>query len=467
MLHWASRSVFYHIVIDRFATGKNRFRYPGEPHYRQALRHWMGGDLDGIIQSLDYLKDLGIGALLLTPFFKGSKYHGYWTTDFLQIDPHFGGPQQLEQLINAAHRRDMRVVLDLPFTHCHIGAGPARRALGEAGSPCRDWFHYDGAGRFKGFYGDSHLPELNLEFPGVIQFLKDMLDHWLSFGFDGIRFDHAKRPPAIFWEQLSGFLCAHHPQVFLLGENWHESGEIGTLSRHLHGELNIPLSLALRQFLAQPGQPATSAIMHLIRAQRALREKGYLLPTFLDNHDMERAGFISRKNRDILALGYLLQFSLPYPPIIYYGSERGQSQTENLPAGRYERDRYFREPMMWEGGEDMAAWMKKLIRTRSDNIELFTSEPDAMAMLDEHTFTYRYSKGDSAIVVAINLGTRQKQIACPVVPDAMLLSGYADVEKPRSHFGLPAHGGAILKFDRAQRLCRRDAPDLISVSKQQ
>ncbi|TAN74292.1 MAG: hypothetical protein EPN14_09285 [Gallionella sp.] len=450
MLHWASRSTFYHIVIDRFATGKNCFQYSKGPHYPQELRHRMGGNLDGVIQSLDYLHGLGIGALLLTPFFKGSKYHGYWTTDFLKIDPCFGSPQQLEQLIDAAHQRDMRVVLDLPFTHCHIGADPARQALDNACSPFRGWFHYDRAGGFKGFYGDRNLPELNLEFPDVIEFLKNMLDHWLRFGFDGIRFDHAKRPSAAFWEQLTGFLRARHPQVFLLGENWHESGEIGTLSRYLHGELNIPLSLALRQFLAQPGQPATDAITHLIRSQQASRKNGYLLPTFLDNHDMERAGFISRKNRNALALGYLLQLSLPYPPIIYYGSERGQSQTENFPAGRYERDRYFREPMAWEAGEDMAAWVKKLIHIRNDNIELFTSEPRAIALLEGHVLTYRYSKGDSMIMVAINCGPRQKQIPCPAVQDAMLLAGYADVKEGRqNHFGLQPYSGAILKFNRA------------------
>ncbi len=71
MLHWASRSTFYHIVIDRFATGKNRFQYSKGPHYQQDLRQWMGGNIGGIAQSLDYLQDLGIGALLLTPFFKG------------------------------------------------------------------------------------------------------------------------------------------------------------------------------------------------------------------------------------------------------------------------------------------------------------------------------------------------------------------------------------------------------------
>lgn len=457
MLHWASRSTFYHIVIDRFATGKNRFQYSKGPHYQQDLRQWMGGNLGGIAQSLDYLQGLGIGALLLTPFFKGSKYHGYWTTGFLEVDPHFGSPQQLKQLINAAHQRDMRVVLDLPFTHCHIDAGPARQALGNAGSPCRDWFYYERAGGFKGFYGDSNLPELNLEFPDVIKFLKDMLDHWLSFGFDGIRFDHAKRPPAIFWEQLTSFLRTRHPQVFLLGENWHESGKIGTLSRYLHGELNIPLSLALRQFLVQPGQPAISAIMRLTRAQQVLRKKGYLLPTFLDNHDMERAGFISHKDRNILALGYLLQLSLPYPPIIYYGSERGQSQTENLPEGRYERDCYFREPMVWGGGEDMAAWVKKLIRIRNDEIELFTSEPYVMTLLDEHTFTYRYSKGGSMIIVVINFGPQQKQITCPAIPDAMLLAGYTDIKEwHQKQFELQAYSGAVMKFNSCDRLCNTE-----------
>ena len=440
-------------MIDRFATGKNQFKYSKGPHYQQELCHWMGGNLDGIIQSLDYLQDLGIGALLLTPFFKGSKYHGYWTTDFLQIDPYFGNQQQLKQLINAAHQRDMRVVLDLPFTHCHIDADPARQALNNADSSYQDWFHYDGEGKFKGFYGDSNLPELNLEFPAVIKFLKTILNYWLSFGIDGIRFDHAKRPSTIFWKQLTDFLRTHYPQVFLLGENWHESGKVGTLSRYLHGELNIPLSTTLRRFLAQPGQPAINALMHQVQTQQALRKEGYLLPTFLDNHDMERASFVSRKDPAILALGYLLQLSLPYPPIIYYGSERAQSQTANLSTGQYERDRYFREPMAWDGGEDMVAWVKKLIHIRNNDIELFTSEPYAMTLLDDHVLSYRYSKGNSMIMVVINFGLRQQQITHPEISNAMLLTGYADLKEQRqNHLKLQAYSGAILKFNRCDQL---------------
>lgn len=81
-MDWARCSTFYHLMIDRFATGKCQFRHAKAPRYDQQLTDWMGGSLTGIIESLDYLRDLGIGALLLTPFFRGRKYHGYWTTDF-------------------------------------------------------------------------------------------------------------------------------------------------------------------------------------------------------------------------------------------------------------------------------------------------------------------------------------------------------------------------------------------------
>jgi len=446
MLSWARRSTFYHLMIDRFATGNRRFRHARAPHCGQALRHWMGGDLNGVVQSLEYLQDLGIGALVLTPFFTGRKYHGYWTTEFLQIDPHFGDPQTLRQLVCAAHQRDMRVIMDLPFTHCHRDAAPARQALDTENPAYRDWFHYEEIGRPRGFYGDRDLPELNLEHPEVIEFIKKILDHWLDFGIDGIRFDHAKRPSTTFWRRLTDFLRARHPTVFLLGENWHESGRIGTLSGYLHGELNIPMSTALRRFLARPGVGEVGAIMHQVQTQQALREAGYLLPAFLDNHDMERASLIAGGDRAVLKLGYLLQLTLPYPPIIYYGSERAQSQTTNLPAGQYERDRYFREPMDWEQGEDMVAWVRNLVRIRNDNIDLFTSEPRALSLRDDHTFTYCYSNGDSTLAVAINFGPRSQRITPPSASGATLLTGGATrLTQGHIHIDLPAYSGTIFK----------------------
>lgn len=417
----------------------------GARHGRQ-LTHWMGGTLSGITASLDYLQDLGVGALLLTPLFRGRKYHGYWTTDFLRLDSHFGRTQDLAALIAAAHRRDMRVIMDLPFTHCHAGAALVRQARDVAGSPYREWFRYTAEGDFQGFYGDGNLPELNLEWPAVVAFIRRVLDHWLAFGFDGVRFDHAKRPSREFWEQIGAYLREQHPAVFLLGENWHDSGVIGTLTGHLHGELNIPLSMALRRFLARPGVEEAMTTLQLARDQQALREAGHVLPTFLDNHDMERASLMAEGDADVLRLGYLLQLMLPDPPIIYYGSERAQRQSANLPAGSHERDRHFREPMHWGTGEGMLAWVRELIRIRNDHMDFFHLQPRITAFDDRQVLSFSYVGGTHALVIAINFQRHPCSIDLPAGAQVKRLAGDAQpFDRSPGRIELPARGGVILE----------------------
>ena len=448
MRAWAETSTFYHIVIDRFATSKNHFHFIKGADYQQDLQQWMGGSINAIVDSLDYLEDLGVQAIMITPFFKGKKYHGYWTTNLRKVDPHFGNKQQLQHFINSAHQRNMYVVMDLPITHCHIEAYAIKDVVQNKKSPYRNWLCFDQHGKLSGFFGDSNLPELNLELPELINILIRMIKNWLDMGFDAIRFDHAKRPSSVFWQNFTGYLKKHHPSVFLLGENWQEPGNIGALSCYLHGELNIPLSKAMRGFVANPGSETIQGIIGVIQDQKQLLKNGYLLPTFLDSPDMERISYLADGNKATIALGYLLQLTLPYPPIIYYGSERAQAQTANLPDGEYERDRFFREPMLWESGSEMAAWVKKLINIRNQHIDFFRSEPFAMKLLGESIFTYSYSNGNSVITVLINITPDLKGISLASgLIENLLTEDCLFKENRCKQFDikLPGFSGAILK----------------------
>lgn len=448
MRQWAAESTYYHLVIDRFATDKNHFTFSNRQQSDCKLQQWMGGSIHGITQSLDYLHQLGIGAILLTPFLKGKKYHGYWTTDFEKIDRHFGNQHQLKELIDAAHQRNIRVIMDLPITHCHRDSLYAKRALANKNSHYRDWFYINEEENFQGFFGDSALPELNLELPVLRNYLKTITDRWLGFGFDGIRFDHAKRPSTSFWNDFTGHLHKQHPQVFQLGENWHESGRIGTLSPYLHGELNIPLCKALRQFVKQPCLHTIKQIMHHISSQKDQRQQGYLLPTFLDNHDMERVSLLAEDKQSIIALTYLIQLTLPYPPIIYYGSERGQRQSCNQLNGQYERDRFFREPMDWQKGEDMVSWVSSLIKFRNKHIAWLMSEPVSINLLSANVITYDYAHKDTTITVYVNFNPNQQQIILPAFPAENLAGGKSVIRQSydkKFELQLQGHSGAIIK----------------------
>ena len=447
MHQWAKDSTYYHIVIDRFATGRQEFNFSPTTSYSQQLREWMGGNISGITQSLDYLEYLGIGVLLLSPFFRGKKYHGYWVTDFMQVDPHIGTLQQLRELIESAHKRNIRVIMDLPVTHCHINCPLVQQAISENDSGFHDWFLYNHNGNFQGFFGDADLPEFNLEFPPVVNYLKKVIRYWLELGIDGIRFDHAKRPGPPFWLQITSYLRDLFPQVFLLGENWHESGSIGSLSPYLDAELNIPLSLEMRELIQKPEKTTIKQIIQSLQLQQNHQQRGYLLPTFLDNHDMERICLLASDNQPLIALAFLLQLTLPYPPIIYCGSERAQSQTHNLAKDSYERDRYFREPMNWQQGDKMAAWVRKIISFRNEHIDWFTSNPPVMQVYGNSTLAYSYHRAKITLTIVINFSEIQNEIILHSSPESTWLVDDVAIQNISTNkvHKLEAYNAAIFK----------------------
>lgn len=405
MADWARHGVFYHIVTDRFATAKQHFAHTRSTNYSQQLGEWMGGTLQGITASLDYLQELGVDVLVLTPFFRGEKYHGYWTTDYLEIDPHLGTPHCLRALIQSAHQRGMRIIMDIPMTHCHRSAAIAQPSM----------LCYDTQGTVQGFFGDASLPEFNLESPRVIHYFKTVFRYWLEFGFDGIRFDHAKRPPPGFWRNISRYLQREYPHVLLLAENWNASATIGALATYLHAELNIPVALLLRELVRKPDKSVMQRLIRQIQQQHHYRREGYLLPAFLDNHDMERIALLANADQAVLAMVYLLLFTLPYPPMLYYGSERAQSQSRNLPANIYERDRHFREPMQWQHGATLAGWIKTLSAFRRQHIDWLTGEPEFLPVTDT-LLAYRYHHNNETLTIMINFGHQPARLDLAAAP---------------------------------------------------
>ena len=209
---WVRDAVFYEIFPDRFAAS-DRVPKPGalEPWDAPPTFHgFKGGDLLGIVEHLADLEDLGVTALYLTPVFQSASNHRYHAYDYLAVDPLLGGDAALRTLLDAAHARGMRVILDGVFNHSGRGFWPFHHVLENgATSPYRNWFHFDGAaldaGRpleaypppgappsvlgYKAWWGLAALPKLNTDEPGVREYLLGVAEHWLRFGIDGWRLD--------------------------------------------------------------------------------------------------------------------------------------------------------------------------------------------------------------------------------------------------------------------------------------
>ena len=206
---WARDAVFYQVFPDRFAASP-RVPKPGamEPWDAPPTNEgYKGGDLLGLAERLDELADLGITALYLNPIFSAASNHRYNAYDFLSVDPLLGGDAALRELLDAAHDRGIRVVLDGVFNHVGRGFWPFHHVLESGGaSPYRDWFYLEPevvAGRrglhaygvprggpdsergYRSWWDVPSLPKLRVEHPAVRESLLSVAEHWLRFGIDG------------------------------------------------------------------------------------------------------------------------------------------------------------------------------------------------------------------------------------------------------------------------------------------
>jgi cyclomaltodextrinase / maltogenic alpha-amylase / neopullulanase len=379
---WFNDSIIYHILIDRFAG------FPTRENWDQPV--FLGGTIRGIISKLPYLMDLGINTLWISPFYKTSAYHGYHITDFYQVDPHFGTLEDIKDLIHAAHEHNLRIITDFVPNHCSKEHPFFKEAQNDARSQYKDWFYFTHwPDEYLCFLRIKDIPKLNLEHPQTRKHVIDAAHHWLSLGFDGFRLDHVIGPSHDFWKEFRREIKTAYPNAVLIGEAWMmgiKKQELRTLQvRHaylkwlsgatsdplfkeyigeLDGVLDFKVQELIKKYTTDPKFFEESLVKLLNTHYRHFPE-GFFLPTFLDNHDMDRFLFLCGNDKEKLKSAASIQFSLPQPPIIYYGTETGMTQHKSLWDIPSNGDLQVRQPMNWDTqDQDLVSFYKKLIKKR-------------------------------------------------------------------------------------------------------
>jgi cyclomaltodextrinase len=404
---WAREAIVYHIFVDRFAKGgggslPQRWLAPAE------LNEFVGGNLRGVIERLDYLADLGVTALWLSPIFRTTSYHGYDTSDFFAVDPRFGSDDDLRALVQAAHTRGLRVILDFVANHTSVEFPPFVEARRDSASPRRNWFRFDRAYKhgYRAFFDVASMPQLDTDQPAVRDYLIQAAQHWLKeYDVDGYRLDYAAGPSHAFWSEFRAGCRQVKPDCWLFGEVTLAGDALRAYVGRLDGCLDFALCRLLRQLCAGP-QPSIGLAEFANGVERSRAFFGvdgdFLLPSFLDNHDMNRFLWVAGNDKQRLRLAAGLLFALGGPPILYYGAEIGLSQ----PRGKGPSCEEARHPMRWDEAQDqeLLAFFKQWIMARRRHPALVYGDMVTHLLNEQRgmwLFERRY--GEDRVWVAVNL----------------------------------------------------------------
>lgn len=384
-MSWFRDAIVYHLLIDRFA-GYDRKIDPEKPVF-------LGGNLTGIAERISYLVELGINTIWLSPVFATTAYHGYHITDYYTTDKRFGSENDLRKLVELAHQHSIRVILDFVPNHCSRKHPLFQQALRDKKNKYRKWFYFNPfTNNYLSFLHFSDLPKINLDFPDARKHIIGAAKHWITMGIDGFRLDHAIGTSHDFWKAFHKEIKSVNPEAVLIGEAWLEGIGFRNLKtiriRHKYirwllkfkpgdiqaeymGEFDGVLDFYFRhritEYIAWKNNPEhfKNRLRLLMKHHYDRFPDGYYLPSFIDNHDMNRFLFDAGQHRDKLLSALNFQFSLPQPPILYYGTECGMTHYKPVHWDVPYSDIQVRQPMPWDALDyELIDYCKGLIRKR-------------------------------------------------------------------------------------------------------
>ena len=452
---WAPDIVYYYIFPERFRNGdKSNDPQPGRDRYQnhgiELHQRWLdkpwrpgsgdgsdavhnndffGGDLAGIIDKLDYIKDLGANTLYLTPIFKAASNHKYDTADFRNVDPAFGSNADFERLTREAAQRGIRVIPDTSLNHTgsdsiyfnrygnHAALGAFQGGRVRSDSPYASWYRFDTQQRdpdkqFSAWVGITDLPELDKASPAWRAFAygdpDSVMKLWLDRGASGWRMDVAPWVSDDFWREWRSAIKAHRPDALTIAETWFDASKY-LLGDMFDSSMNYIFRNAVQDYAG--GGAAAQLVAQLEWLREAYPAQSlHAMMNLLSSHDQARALHVFgwqegvsdpaliERAKQRLRLAVLMQMSYPGAPTVYYGDEVGLNGGD---------DPYNRATYPWadEGGEpDLAllADFKRLIAMRRDNAVLRRGSLAAPLHVDEHVVVLLRRFGDSWALTATN-----------------------------------------------------------------
>lgn len=453
---FAKGNIIYHIFVDRFnrADGvktKRKYRlhesFSESPEVVSAdgkyyADDFFGGNFNGIREKLDYLEELGVGIIYLSPIFKAYSNHRYDTGDYLKVDELLGTEDDFKRLLDAAHEKGMKIILDGVFNHSgadslyfnKFGTYDSLGAYQSKSSPYYDWYYFKKfPDEYACWWGCDNVPDLNKsnkDYRALVFGKNGVVEKWQKLGADGWRLDVVDELPIDFVNLLIKKIKSVNKDALVIGEVWEDAstkvsyGELRPylLGDQLDGTMNYPFMNAIIAYVRDGDEKFFKDTVQSI-LENYPKETVYCLMNSLGTHDTVRIinalssvrahGWSKthklgyklpdseyEKAKKKLYLASVLQFTLPGIPSIFYGDEAGLQGFD---------DPINRRPYPW-GSEDkeILAHYKKLGRIRRENRAVFSG---GFNMRDENGLVaYERAGGNDEILIAVNAGADDKTL---------------------------------------------------------
>jgi len=369
------------------------------------------GDLNGLTGKLDYLDRLGVDGIWLMPIQPSPSYHGYDVTDYYGIHPDYGTLEDFRNLLKEAHRRDIRVIMDLVVNHTSSEHPWFKDSASDPESPYRDWYTWaekaeeatpsDGAtgsdpwheaesGSYLGVFWGG-MPDLNFDNPEVRKEMVSIGQYWLKEGVDGFRLDAAKHIFGDFkstiasrsvqeknkswWQEFRRGLNSVNPDAYLVGEVWDGASIVAP---YLDGALDSAFNFDLAGTLlgASASEKSSGIGFTLSRMHEYFSKVSggrFVDAPFLSNHDQTRVMSAVGGNADYAKLAASLLLTMPGNAFVYYGEELG--------VAGFKPDEKLREPFPWTrtgGTPEETTWESSSYRTESASVEAQEADPNSL-----------------------------------------------------------------------------------------
>jgi|LGOV01.1.fsa_nt_gb glycosidase len=450
---WVQDQVWYSIFPERFSNGdrsinpKNTLKWGETDKYSNHQR--FGGDLQGIIDKLDYIKEVGFTGIYMTPIFESDSSHKYDVNNYFKIDKAFGDNEKLGELVKKAHQKGIKVMLDAVYNHCGF-RHPFFQDVIKNGKDSKYYnsFHIidhnkplinfeintDGTINrekiknifknkedlnYRTFAFTPYMPKLNTSDPIMRKHLLDASVYWIDkYNIDGWRLDVSNEVSHKFWREFRSVVKKSKNDAYIVGENWDNSNP-WLMGDQYDGVMNYELLFPIWNYFGSniDDSPSTSTEFKF-KVNQVLTDypKNVLksLYNLVDSHDTTRILGKCSNNYNLVKLPYLFMFSFPGAPSVYYGGEIGLT-------GEHDPDN--RRCMIWEKNnqnKELLLFIKTLITLRnsykafksSDIVWIDTNDLEEYIIYQKDDLYFILSKRSTS-----NIITLPKQLQNQILKD--------------------------------------------------